>query len=165
MTVIDLPRNMMINFPHLLNDVNIVVVATEMTLAGARDSIRVLSWLKAHAPHAHLMVVANKVHPNNLEISRADFEASIERKVNFAIPFDLKAASHAAKLGQTFVEANRASEAAMGIREIADSILNSGDAEAEVKPGASPKKSLLGSFDLKSMMGKKEPKKAKAPAR
>ena len=165
MTVIDLPRNMMINFPHLLNDVNIVVVATEMTLAGARDSIRVLSWLKAHAPHAHLMVVANKVHPNNLEISRADFEASIERKVNFAIPFDLKAASHAAKLGQTFVEANRASKAAMGIREIADSILNSGDAEAEVKPGASPKKSLLGSFDLKSMMGKKEPKKAKAPAR
>ena len=53
----------------------------------------------------------------------------------------------------------------LGIREIADSILNSGDAEAEVKPGASPKKSLLGSFDLKSMMGKKEPKKAKAPAR
>ena len=165
MTVIDLPRNMMINFPHLLNDVNLVVVATEMTLAGARDTIRVLSWLKANAPHAHLLVVANKVHASNLEISRADFEASIERKVNFVIPFDLKAASHAAKLGQTFVEANRASKSAMVIREIADAVLGSGDAEAEVKLVAAPKKSLLGSFDLKSMMSKKEPKKAKASAR
>ena len=165
MTVIDLPRNMMINFPHLLNDVNVVVVATEMTLAGARDSIRVLSWLKANAGHAHLMVVANKVHPANLEISRADFEASIERKVNFVVPFDLKAASHAAKLGQTFVEANRASKAAIAIREIADSILHSGEAETDVKLVASPKKSLLGSFDLKGLMSKKEPKKAKAAAR
>ena len=45
MTVIDLPRNMLINFPHLLADVNVVVVATEMTLASARDAIRILSWL------------------------------------------------------------------------------------------------------------------------
>ena len=33
MTVIDLPRNMLINFPHLLADVNVVVVVTELTLA------------------------------------------------------------------------------------------------------------------------------------
>src|SRR4030095_9142795 len=39
MTVIDLPRNMLINFPHLLNEVNVAVIATEFTLASARDTI------------------------------------------------------------------------------------------------------------------------------
>ena len=50
-TVIDMPRNMLIAYPHLMQDVNVAVVTTELTLAAARDSIRVLSWLKQNAPH------------------------------------------------------------------------------------------------------------------
>src|SRR3989337_2126830 len=42
-TVVDLPRNMLINFPHLLTDVNVVALVTEMTLASARDTIRLRS--------------------------------------------------------------------------------------------------------------------------
>ncbi len=164
MTLIDLPRNMLINFPHLLGDINLVVIVTEMTLAGARDAIRLLSWLKSNAPHAKLMVVANKVHVGNSEISKGDFEASIERKLSFQIPFDIKAASHAAKLGQTFIEANRGSKAGAVLREIATAMQNLGDAEPEAvvsnvgkagkggKFDAGPKKSLLGKFDLKSLM-------------
>src|SRR6476620_10698595 len=102
MTVIDLPRNMLINFPHLLADVNVVILVTEMTLASARDTIRILSWLKANAAHAQVVIVANKVQAGIAEISKQDFEASIERKINFQVPFDLKAATNAAKLGQTF---------------------------------------------------------------
>lgn len=61
MTMIDLPRNMLINFPHLLADVNVLVLATEMTLASARDAIRILAWLKANAPQVQPLVVANRV--------------------------------------------------------------------------------------------------------
>jgi pilus assembly protein CpaE len=111
-TVIDMPRNMLINFPHLLADVNVVLLVTELTLAGARDAIRILSWLRANAPHTQIMVVANRVQTGMAEISRADFEASIERKINVVIPYDIKAAIHCAKLGQTFAEANRATKAA-----------------------------------------------------
>ena len=42
-TVVDLPRNMLINFPQLLANMQAVVVVTELTLAGARDGIRILS--------------------------------------------------------------------------------------------------------------------------
>jgi pilus assembly protein CpaE len=161
MTVIDLPRNMLINFPQLLNDVNVVVVVTEMTLASARDTIRVLSWMKTNVAAAHVVVVANKVHPSMGEISKPDFEASIERKINFAIPFDLKAATHAAKLGQTFAEANKATKAGAVMREVASHVHSSGDAEAIVTaPKVAPKKSLLGKIDIKSLMAKKD----KAPA-
>ena len=153
MTMIDLPRNMLINFPHLLADVNLVLLETEMTLASARDTIRILSWLKTNAAHAHPMVIANKVQSGVTEISKADFEASIERKIDFTIPYDVKAASNAAKLGQVFVEANRSAKATSVIKQIADRIVGSTEEDlAAEEPG---KKSLLSTFDLKSLLAKK----------
>jgi pilus assembly protein CpaE len=164
MTVIDLPRNMLINFPHLLADVNVVLLATEMTLASARDAIRLMSWLKTNAPHAQVLVAANKVQNGGAEISRADFEASIERKINFSIPFDLKAASNAAKLGQTFADANRSSKSAAVMRDIAHTILGAAEDEgadiAEVAGG----KSLLDKFDFKSLLAKKDKTAAREAA-
>ena len=162
MTVIDMPGNMLINFPQLMNDVNVAVVVTELTLASARDSIRILSWLKSNAPHVQSIVVANKVQPALAEISRADFEASIETRVDLVVPYDIKAASNAAKLGQTFADANRASKAGGAIRDVAKMVLARHDA-AEA-PVASGKKSLLGKFDLKAMLPKKAAKKDSAKA-
>jgi len=157
--VIDLPRNMLINFPQLLGDVNLIVLVTEMTLAAARDTIRLLAWLKSNAPMAQVIVVANKVQPGLAEITKADFEASIERKIGFSIPYDIKAAANAAKLGQTFVEGNRTTKAAAAIRDVAKAVFGAADAlPAEERDAA--KKSLLGKLDLKSMLSKK----GKAPA-
>ncbi|MDB5726102.1 MAG: CobQ/CobB/MinD/ParA nucleotide binding domain protein [Novosphingobium sp.] len=162
MTVIDMPRNMLINFPHLLTDVNVVTLVTEMTLASARDSIRLLSWLKSNAAHVQPIVVANRVQAGIQEISRGDFEASIERKIDYTIPFDLKAAVNAAKLGQTFAEANRATKAGGVIREIAQAVIGTTDVENAGPASAEPaKKSLLGKIDLKSMLAKKDKKPAK----
>lgn len=155
MTVVDLPRNMLINFPHVLGEVNIALVATEMTLASARDAIRILSWLKTNAPHATPLVVASKVQPGNGEISKADFEASIERKINFTVPFDSKAAANAAKLGQTFVDANSSSKAGGVIKDIAQAIIGASDEEGAESLETAGNKSLLGKFDIKSLLSKK----------
>ncbi len=154
MTVIDMPRNMLINFPHLLAEVNLVIVACELTLASARDTIRVLSWLKTNAAHAHPMVVCNKVQAGAAEISKSDFEASIERKIDFSIPYDIKAASNAAKLGQVFVDANRSSKSTGVIKQIGERIM--GANEDDLASVTEEKKSLLGGFDIKSLLAKKD---------
>ena len=156
MTMIDMPRNMLINFPQLLADVNLVLLTCELTLASARDTIRILSWLKANAPHAHPMVVANKVQPGLAEISKADFEASIERKIDFIIPYDPKAASNAAKLGQVFVDANRSSKASAAMKQIAERIIGASGEDIREAMGGEEKKSLLGGFDFKSLLAKKD---------
>ena len=161
MTVIDMPRNMLINFPHLLADVNLVLLTCELTLASARDTIRILSWLKTNAAHAHPMIVANKVQAGMAEISKADFEASIERKIDFIVPYDVKAASNAAKLGQVFVEANRASKSSAVIRQIGERIM--GASEEDLAVVKQEKKSLLGGFDLKSLLSKKEKAEVQEP--
>jgi pilus assembly protein CpaE len=125
-----------------------------LTLASARDTIRLLSWLKTNAAHAEPLVIANKVQPAVAEISKADFEASIERKIDFLIPYDIKAASNAAKLGQVFVDANRASKATAVIRQIADRVIGAGTGD-QAAAGGETKKSLLGGFDFKALLKKK----------
>jgi pilus assembly protein CpaE len=153
MTVIDLPRNMIVNFPQVMANVNVVVLATEMTLASARDSIRLLSWLGTHAPHAEVVIAANKVQVGLSEISKADFEASIERKIGLSIPYDIKAASNAAKLGQTFAEANRNGKGGMVMRELAQLVIGTSDA---VETSAPTSKGLRGKFDFKAMLSRKD---------
>lgn len=155
MTVIDLPRNMLINFPHLLAEVNVVVLVTEMTLAAARDSIRLLSWLKTNAGHAQVVLVANKIQTGVTEISKADFEASVERKINYMVPYDIKAAANSAKLGQTFADANPSSKAGVAIRDLAKSIVTAGEG-VPADDALEPKKSMLGKFDFKAMLAKKD---------
>ena len=162
MTVIDLPRNMLINFPQLVNDANVIVIVTELTLAGARDTIRLLSWLKTNTPQAQLVIVANKVQPGVGEISKADFESSIERKIGFVVPYDIKAAANAAKLGQTFCEANRASKAGAVIRDMAKLVVGASEL-SPVEASRPIKRSLLGKIALKSKLAKSRSPRPRPP--
>ncbi len=154
-TVIDLPRSMVIAYPHLVHDVNVMVIVSELTLASARDTIRVLAWLKSNAPQSKTIVVANKVQPGTPEISRKDFEATIERKIDLVLPADTKATAQAAKLGQPLVEAVKSSKLASGISTLADMVQGVAAEAATDTPEAAgkSKKSMLSGF--KSIMSKK----------
>lgn len=161
-TIVDLPRNMLVQHPHLINEIQVAVIVTEITLAAARDTIRILSWLKSNAPHAQVVVVANRVPASGaLEITRKDFEASIERKVDYCIPLDAKLASNAAKLGKPVAEAGKGSKTIQPIVLLAERVL--GAAEAIEEDGAKAKGgkggSLLGKLGgLKAMLPAKKAK-------
>lgn len=128
-TVVDLPRTMLVNYPHLITDVQVAVLVTELTLAAARDAIRILSWFKSNAPHTQMIVVANRVHAAaQLEISRKDFEGSIERRIDYLIPFEPKTAVQAAKLGKPLAEAGKNVKALAPLAEIAAKVVAFSDA-------------------------------------
>ena len=140
-TVVDLPRTMLVNYPHLITDVQVAVLVTELTLAAARDAIRILSWFKSNAPHTQMIVVANRVPAGGqLEISRKDFEGSIERKIDYLIPYDPKTAVQAAKLGKPLAEAGKGVKALTPLAEIAEKVVAFTDACDEDKKGAKPGK-------------------------
>ena len=104
-TVMDLPRHMLINYPHMVHDAHVAVVVSELTLAATRDTIRILAWLKSNAPQTKVIVITNGVPSGGaLEISRKDFEQSIERSVDIVFPDDGKSAAQAAKLGKPMAE-------------------------------------------------------------
>jgi pilus assembly protein CpaE len=154
-TVIDMPRSMLIAYPHLMQDVNIAVVTTELTLAAARDTIRVLAWLKQNAPHCKTLVVANNVQASAMEISRKDFESTIERKIDLALPSDPKGTAQAAKVGQPIVEAVKGSKLSSGIVALADMITGTAAEAAEAAPEEEKaKKSVMAGF--KSLLANKK---------
>jgi pilus assembly protein CpaE len=160
-TIVDLPRNMLVQHPHLITDVQVAVIVTELTLAAARDSIRLLSWLKSNAPQTQVYVVANRMQPAaQLEISRKDFEGSIERRIDFVMPFDQKLAAQAAKLGKPLAEAGKGSKTVAPLNDLADMLISCGDAAAADASAAAKKpgkgNSLIGKFALKTMLAKKK---------
>ena len=159
-TIIDMPRNMLINYPQLLVDVNVIVLVCEMTLASARDTIRILAWLRSNAQHCRVILVANKVQSANLEITRKDFETSVEHSIDLLIPADAKVAATAAKLGQPLIEAASGGKLAATLRQLSDQIKESADEmDDENASNTSAKKggkdSLAG---LKALLGGKKKK-------
>jgi pilus assembly protein CpaE len=155
-TVIDLPRSMLIAYPHLMHDVNVVVIVCELTLASARDTIRLLAWLRSNAPHCTPVVVANKVQAANTEVSRKDFEGSIERKIDLVLPFDSKATAQAAKVGKPLVDGARGSKIAAGIvalSDLAQTTIVAPTEEGVTDTPVATKKSMMGGF--KAMLSKK----------
>jgi len=163
-TVMDLPRSMLIQHPHLVHDVHVAIVVVEYTLAATRDAIRLLSWLKANAPQAKVVVVANRVAANHQEISRKDFELSIERKVDISIPLDTKAAGQAAKLGQPFAKAAGGAKTAQPLGQLVDATISTVDApDGGGKDDVKATASLMDKLNLKGLLAK-SPKAAKANA-
>ena len=168
-TVVDLPRGMLVLHPHLMTDIQVAVVVTELTLAAARDTIRLLSWMKSNAPQTQIVVVANRIHPAAiLEISRKDFEGSIERRIDFLINFDQKLAAQAAKLGKPFAEAGKGSKTIVPIVDLATKLMAVGDCAESIdsvskndgkKKPVGKGASLMGKFDFKSMISRPAKKK------
>jgi pilus assembly protein CpaE len=164
-TVIDLPRHMMITYPHMLADANCVVLVTELTLSSARDAIRLLSGFKSSCPGAEIIIVANKVPASGAEISRKDFETSIERSVDVVIPYDAKIAVKSAKLGKCLAEVARGTKLAQPFGKLMQQVLTSGEGDDDddapriatpVSAPADKSGSLLGK--LSGIMPKKKAK-------
>lgn len=161
-TVVDLPRGMLVQHPHLISDIQAAVVVTELTLAAARDTIRILSWLKSNAPQTHVTVVANRLHASGqLEISRKDFEGSIERRIDCVIPFDQKLAAQAAKLGKPFAEAGKNSKTVAPILDLARHVLSAGEELVAGKDGKGGGKGAGGGKSLIGGLSALLPKRAK----
>ncbi len=160
-TVLDLPRHMLIQYPHLVHDAHVAVVVAELTLAGTRDTIRILAWLKSNAPQTKVIVVANGVPSGGaLEISRKDFEQSIERNVDVVFPFDSKVAAQAAKLGKPMAEV-AGGKLSTPFNTLSGMVLNHASEEGSAPEPASAsgaKPSLVD--NLKSMLAKPKDKAA-----
>ncbi len=131
MTIVDIPRHVLIPFPHLMQEAGTVVLVSDVTLAGARDTIRLLSWFKQNVPGARVVLVANKFQSAVGELSRKEFESSIERAIDITIPFDPKLVSQAAKLGKSYAELCKGTKASQIWSSLMRIIVDGADESAE----------------------------------
>jgi pilus assembly protein CpaE len=160
MTIVDIPRQVLIPFPHLVSEAGTILLVTDVTLAAARDTIRLLSWFKQNVPGTRILLVANKFQHAIGELSRKEFESSIERAIDIVIPFDPKLVSQAAKLGKSYAEICKSTKASQVWNQLLQLVIDGIDPDSEdvVSRKSSSKKnaSLMGKLSgMTGMLSKK----------
>lgn len=118
--VVDAPRGVVLDVPGIVTAADAVVVATDLTLAGMRDALRLVDFVKAKKSYAQVRVVANRVgQTKKAEMPAADFERSIEARIAASLPFDPAAAAKSARLGRPLAAVAPKGRFAVGLRALA----------------------------------------------
>ena len=103
--VVDLPRQVSPATQHVAQGATNLVLVTDLSLAGMRDTLRQLAMLPTTNAACQVTIVANRVGEyREGEIARKEFEAAVGRAVDFVIPFDAKSVAAATNVGRPVVE-------------------------------------------------------------
>ena len=99
--IIDLPRHLLATQKRLFALANEIVLVTEMSLAGIRDTLRVRTTLKALGVSARVTLVAGHSGPQRpTGIDEATFAKGAQVKIDFFLPEDPKNVTTASNSGK-----------------------------------------------------------------
>ncbi|HLI13326.1 MAG TPA: cellulose synthase operon protein YhjQ/BcsQ [Alphaproteobacteria bacterium] len=134
--VLDVPRTDPDLLRHSFAEATGIVVATDLSLSGLRDTARLLALAKAAAPSVKPLVVANRVGgPRRGDVPLAEFQKSLGGVTLVSIPDDSKVVPAAINAGKPLAKAASGSKATAALRKLAAALS---------KPAAPEPKGLLG---------------------
>lgn len=117
--IVDLPRSPSPCSQHVLQSMSNLLVTTDLSLAGMRDTMRLLALLPIANAACQVTLVANRQGEHKQgEMPIAEFEKGIGRKLDCVLPFDGKGVAAAANVGQPVATGN--GNVAKGLHEIVD---------------------------------------------
>jgi pilus assembly protein CpaE len=117
--VIDLPRNPNPCTQQVLQSATDLVLVTDLSLAGMRDTMRIIGLMPTTNASCSTSLIVNRAGEHKQgEMPRAEFEKGIGRKLDLLLPFDAKTVAAATNFGQP-VAATKG-PVAHGLREIAE---------------------------------------------
>ncbi|MBT5244324.1 MAG: P-loop NTPase [Rhodospirillaceae bacterium] len=121
--VIDLPRFAARSQISTLIPPASVVVVSDPTLAGMRDTQRLAKLVKTVTPDSELSIVVNRVgNSKNGELTIKDFESGAELSVDHQIPCDVKSAILAEGAGKTVAEIAKATKMSQTLRDLSRNV-------------------------------------------
>lgn len=132
LVVIDLPRHVIATVPDLLAVADTVLLISEPSLAGMRDTLRLCRMIDTANGSATARVLLNRVgRLKKGELPRQTFESAIERKVDAIVPEDVKAAGASLTDGTVMAAAARHSPVTKAFARLSRDLF-----EAEGQPAA-----------------------------
>ncbi len=121
--VIDLPRRLDRAARAVIRTVDRVVIVTPMSLAGMRDTQRLLRFITGVRAGQRPMVIANRQGEFAAEVALADFEKGIGGKVDIRLPYAPRVAARAAEKATALVQAGGTSALATQLRKVGAALL------------------------------------------
>jgi pilus assembly protein CpaE len=117
--VADVPRSLGPLTRQAMACADVIAVVTDLSLAGMRDTQRLMAMIaNAHAG-AKTMIVANRVGGVAGEVAVSDFERGVGAKVAHLIPYDRPAAIAAAEGAKPLIDVARNPKTVAALRSLA----------------------------------------------
>lgn len=129
--VIDVPRASFGVRQRVFESCSKILIVTDMSLAGLRDSMRLLTGIEEAKPGTDILVIANRAGSGRQAMSAKDFQKALGHKVDFTIPEDQKAFIEAANNGKPVVQMVGKSAASKALRRIADKLADAAAVPAD----------------------------------
>jgi pilus assembly protein CpaE len=126
--VVDLPRFVAPLQRIVLAAATRTVVLCERSLAGLRDTIRVQTLLREHAPQTRVLLIESGAHGDRATVSKSEFEKAAGKTFDSSLSYDTKAAGAAANAGQPVPMAAPRSVYAREINQLVTSLAGAGAA-------------------------------------
>ena len=117
--VVDLPRFGARTQTAIMTPPCSIVLVSEPSLAGMRDTQRLVKLFTSLAPKAELSVVLNRVGANKgAELALADFEAGAETKASVIVPFEPKILAATAGTGKPLAKVANGAKSTAALRAL-----------------------------------------------
>jgi pilus assembly protein CpaE len=121
--IVDLPRHLDELVRRTLTIATTIGVVTDLSLAAARDTLRLVEFNRVLAPTAKHMVLGNQVGaPHRGEVGRTEFERVVGLSLDAGIPFEAQAALTTSSTGTALPAALRNSKAAAELGALTEQI-------------------------------------------
>ncbi len=116
--VVDVPRPSYSIRQKVLEAATHIVLVTELSLPGLRDSIRLLSSIEEAASGMPILVVANRTGGTHQAMPASEFQKALGRKVDFQVPEESKALNKAANMGKPLIQSDKRCKASKVIQSV-----------------------------------------------
>jgi len=120
--IVDLPLRPAAYRAKVMPAARDIVVVTDLSLAGLRDSIRLCTQAQQVTQSARLIVVASRAGGRSAGVSAREFEKALGRKIDILLPEDPKAVAQASVQGKPLAQSARSSRLTAGLRQLAQQI-------------------------------------------
>jgi len=148
--VVDLPKHLLASQKRLLTTAHEIVLVTELSLAGIRDSLRIKTALNSLSCTGNLTVVASRVGQGRTgQVDPAAFEKGAQIKIDLTIPEDHKSVTLAANGGKALGSIARNAAVTKALLALAQKLSGGAKAGAQGKENFLQK--LLGSAKKSSV--------------
>ena len=117
--IVDLPRSLLARHRRLLGTADHVILTSDLTLAGIRDTSRVMAAISGLGVMAPVSIVAGKIGDGEAQVSRSTFERGVHAKVASLIPHDTRSVKLSANRGKSVISVAGASVLANSLRNFA----------------------------------------------
>jgi len=135
---VDLPRSMIATQKRLLSSAHEIVVISDLTLAGIRDTLRIKNSLTSLGCTAKITLAAARANASGAgQITRATFEKGIKGTVDLIIPEDVSAVTTAANSGKALGAIAPRATITKTLREFASKLAEVEDGTQNGKASAS----------------------------